>query len=228
VIFDLDDTLYDCFGQRVWAAHRHAAEATVQAGIPASAGEVFKLRMKAFRADPQLEHIDAEVCRHFGVDNPERMTGIAREAFFTLPVGKLRLFPGARQVLRWLKRRGVKIFVVSFGDPDIQRAKVASLGLDREKSIDHIFYADTGEAVTKEDAFRAILHRAETEPSRVLVVGDRPSSEIRAGKRLGTHTVRLRHGEFRALAARSPEEQADHEIKSINNVLRLPFSFGAA
>ncbi|MGH6630551.1 MAG: hypothetical protein ACREB3_12535, partial [Burkholderiales bacterium] len=26
-IFDLDDTLYDCFGQRVRRAHRHAAAA---------------------------------------------------------------------------------------------------------------------------------------------------------------------------------------------------------
>lgn len=227
MIFDLDDTLYDCFGQRVWAAHRHAAEATVQAGIPASAGEVFKLRMKAFETDPQLEHIDAEVCRHFGVDNPVRMTSIAREAFFTLPVGKLRLFPGTRRVLHWLKRRGVKVFLVSFGDPAIQRAKVASLGLDREKSIDHIFYADTGEAVTKEDAFRVILRRAERDPARVLVVGDRPSSEIRAGKRLGAHTVRLRHGEFSALEPRGPEERADHEIRDINDVLRLPFRFAA-
>jgi FMN phosphatase YigB (HAD superfamily) len=226
VVFDLDDTLYDCFGQRVRAAHRHAAQAMVQAGIPATTGQVFKMRMKAFETDPRLEYIDVEVCRYFGVPDPERLAHIARGAFFTLPVGKLKLFAGTLKVLRSLKRRGVRIFVVSFGEPETQRAKVASLGLDREKSIDHIFYADTDEAVTKEDAFRTILGDVEPDPTRVLVVGDRPSSEIRAGKRLGTHTVRLRHGEFRGLEPRGPEEQADHEIKDIKEVLGLPFRFG--
>jgi len=32
-------------------------------------------------------------------------------------------------------------------------------------------------------------------PEEILVVGDRPAREIRAGRELGMHTVRLRHGE---------------------------------
>ena len=230
VIFDLDDTLYDCFGQRVQAAHLHAAVALAAAGLPASAEEIFRVRMQAFGEDPQLTHIDERVCQHFGVPLAERdkLVRAARHAFFTLPVDKLTLFPGTLPVLSALKERGVRIFVVSFGDPDTQRAKVAALGLDREPSIDRVFYADTAHLVTKEAIFRSILRNAEGDASRVLVVGDRASSEIKAGKALGMHTVRLHGGEFARLKAQGPEEQADFEISKIEAVLKLPFEFGRA
>jgi FMN phosphatase YigB (HAD superfamily) len=228
VIFDLDDTLYDCFGQRVRAAHMAAALAMASAGLPASARAIFRVRMRAYEDDPQLTHIDEAVAKHFGVPagQREKLVRAARLAFFTMPVGKLTLFPGTLTVLRGLKQRGVQIFVVSFGDPETQRAKVAALGLDREPSIDYVFYADTGNVVTKEAFFRSILRSAERDPRRVLVVGDRPSSEIRAGKALGMHTARLRGGEFARLKAQSPEEQADFEISKIDAVLKLPFRFG--
>ncbi len=228
VIFDLNDTLYDCFGQRVRAAHLRAAEAMASAGLPASAKKIFQVRMQAYEADPQLTHIDERVCERFGVPASERekLVRAARLAFFNLPVGKLTLFPGTLSVLRGLKQRGVRIFVVSFGDPETQRAKVTALGLDREPSIDHVFYADTGDVMTKEAFFRSILRNAERDPKRVLVVGDRPSSEIRAGKALGMHTARLRGGEFARLHPQGPEEQADFEISKIDAVLKLPFEFG--
>ena len=210
------------------AAHARAAEAMASSGLPASAQEILRERLRAFADDPQLTHIDEHVCEHFGVpkEQREKLIRVARHAFFTLPVGKLTLFPGTLPVLRALKQRGVKTFVVSFGDPDTQRAKVAALGLDREASVDHVFYADTGNLLTKEGFFRSILRNAERDPRRVLVVGDRPSSEIRAGKALGMHTVRLRGGEFSRLRAQGPEEQADFEISKIDEVLKLPFEFG--
>jgi len=228
VIFDLDDTLYDCYGQRVRAAHMDAARTMAAAGLPATAEEIFEIRMKAYEVDPQLTHIDGHVLDHFGVrvEAREKLVRASRHAFFTLPVDKLTLFPGTLAVLRGLKQRGVRIFVVSFGDPQIQHDKVAALGLDREPSVDRVFYADTAHLLTKEAIFGSILRLAEPDPRRVLVVGDRPSSEIRAGKSLGMHTARLRGGEFARLKAQGPDEQADFEISKIDAVLKLPFEFG--
>lgn len=227
-VFDLDDTLYDCYGQRVLAAHRHAAQAMVRAGLPGTVERVLRLRMDAFRRDPRLSRIDLEICRRFRVEHPEKIVLAARQAFFTLPVGKLTLFPGSLRVLRTLHRAGVRVFIVSFGDPFTQHAKVRSLGLDREPSVERIFYADTAHLVTKEGVFRSLLRRVEPDPKKVLVVGDRPSSEIRAGKLLGMHTVRLRHGEFVGLKPDGPAETADFTLRDIAGVLRLPFCFGRA
>jgi len=228
VIFDLDDTLYDCLGQRVRAAHLAAASAMADAGLRASAKAIFRVRMQAYKDNPQLTPIDERACEHFRVpaSERERLVRASRHAFFTLPVGKLTLFPGTRNVLRTLKERGVRVFVVSFGDPETQRAKVAALGLDREPSIDRVFYADMGNIMTKDAFFRSILRNVGRDPRRVLVVGDRPSSEIKAGKALGMHTVRLRGGEFARLKAQGPEEEADFEISKIDAVLKLSFEFG--
>jgi putative hydrolase of the HAD superfamily len=226
VILDLDDTLYDCLGQRVRVAHRHAAEAMVNAGLNAKAEAVYRVRMRAFRQDPMLRYIDSEVARYFGVENSEALSTVAREAYFNCPVGKLKLFPGSLPLLRFLARRGVRNFIVSFGEPKIQRAKVKSLGLEREASVEKIYYADRGNALTKEAAFRKIQKKTKLDPSQILVVGDRPMREIRAGRELGMHTVRLRHGEFKNQLPMGPEEKPDFVIKKISEVRRLPFIWG--
>jgi FMN phosphatase YigB (HAD superfamily) len=209
VIFDLDDTLYDCLVQRVRAAHRYAARAMVEAGLKANMEAVYRARMRAFRQDPMLRHIDAEVTRHFGAENPEAISLVAREAYFNCPVGKLTLFAASLPLLRFLAKRGVRNFIVSFGEPKIQRAKVKALGLDREPSVEKIFYADRGNVLTKEAAFRKIQKKTGLAPREILVVGDRPAREIRAGRELGMHTVRVRHGEFKSQQPLGPEEKPD-------------------
>jgi FMN phosphatase YigB (HAD superfamily) len=226
VIFDLDDTLYDCLGQRVRVTHRYAAQAMVEAGLKADAEEVYRARMRAFRTDPMLRYIDAEVTRHFGAENPEEISRIAREAYFNCPVGKLMLFPGSLPLLRFLAKRGVRNFIVSFGEPRIQHAKVKSLGLDREPSVEKIYFADRNNVLTKEAAFRKIQKRTKLMSSEILIVGDRPAREIRAGKELGMHTVRLRHGEFKAQRPIGPEEEPDYVIGKISEVRKLPFMWG--
>ena len=102
VIFDLDDTLYDCFGQRVKPAHRHAAGAMVKAGLKATVDAVYRARMKAFHDDPMLRHIDAVVTACYGGGDPVTISEAARDAYFNCPVGKLTLFSGTMPLLRFL------------------------------------------------------------------------------------------------------------------------------
>jgi FMN phosphatase YigB (HAD superfamily) len=228
VIFDLDDTLYDCLGQRVRVAHRYAATATVKAGLNAPMEDVYRVRMRAFRQDPMLRYIDSEVARHFNVNDPEALSTVAREAYFNCPVDKLTLFPGSLPLLRYLAKHGVRNFIVSFGEPKIQQAKVKSLGLDREPSVEKIYYADRGNVLTKEEAFRQIKKKTKLDSGQILIVGDRPMREIRAGKALGMQTVRLRHGEFKNQQPIGPEEEPDFAIKKIADVRKLPFIWGSA
>jgi hypothetical protein len=51
-------------------------------------------------------------------------------------------------------------------------------------------------------------------------------SEIRAGKSLGMHTVRLKRGEFAAQEPAGPEEQPDFVVRGISEVRGLPYEFG--
>ncbi len=226
VIFDLDDTLYDCFGQRVRVAHRHAAQAMVEAGLKAGVEAVYRARMRAFRHDPMLRHIDAEVCRRFAASDPEAVSHAAREAYFHCPVGKLTVFSGTLPLLRHLHRHGVRSFVVSFGEPKIQHAKIEALGLKNHPWIERILYADRDKLLTKEAAFRQIQHELGLPAEQMLVVGDRAMSEIRAGNELGMHTVRIRRGEFAAQEPQAPEEEPDYVVNNISEVRRLAFVWG--
>ena len=70
------------------------------------------------------------------------------------------------------------------------------------------------------------IKRTRLAPSEVLIVGDRPAREIRAGKELGMHTVRLRHGEFKSQVPTGPEEEPDYVIGNISQVSKLPFAWG--
>jgi len=226
VIFDLDDTLYDNFRQRVRVAHRSAAKAMVEAGLKASVEAVYRARLRAFRDDPMLRHIDAEVCRCFAADDPVRISHAAREAYFHCPVGKLTLFSGTIPLLDHLDRHGVRSFVVSFGEPRIQRAKIKSLGLEGHPLISSILYADRDKQLTKEAAFRQIQRGLGLPADEILVVGDRPMSEIRAGNELGMHTVRIHRGEFAVQEPQGPDEEPDYVVKSISEIRRLAYVWG--
>jgi FMN phosphatase YigB (HAD superfamily) len=226
VIFDLDDTLYDCFTQRVRVTHRHAARAMVEAGLKATVEAVYRARMRAFRDDPMLRHIDAAVCRLFAAADPEAVSHAAREAYFNCPVGKLKLFPGTLPLLRHLHRHGVRSYVVSFGEPGIQRAKIRALGLENNPLVERVLYADRDKLLTKEAAFRQIQHELGLPAEQVLIVGDRPMSEIRAGNELGMHTVRIQRGEFVAQEPQSKDEEPDYVVEDIGKVKGLPFQWG--
>jgi FMN phosphatase YigB (HAD superfamily) len=228
VIFDLDDTLYDCLGQRVKVAHRHAADAMVKAGLKGEVEAVYRARLRAFRKDPMLRYIDPEVTRRFGAEDPDAVMAAARDAYFHCPVGKLTLFRGSLPALRWLAAQGVRNFIVSFGEPKIQHQKVKALGLDREHSVTDIFYADRSNLLTKEAAFRKIQREMKLQPAEILVVGDRPAREIRAGKELGMHTVRVHRGEFKSQMPGGPEEEPDFVVEDISELRNLPFRWGPA
>jgi FMN phosphatase YigB (HAD superfamily) len=229
-LFDLDDTLYDCLHQRVEMSHRHAAEAAhelmVAAGLHTSVDAILAVRMRAFRQNPQLKHIDATVAREFGIAEAETISRAARQAYFSSPVGKLTLFPGALPVLRTLKGRGVRNFVVSYGELATQRAKVAALQLEKEESVEAIYYADRQKKLTKQAIFERVRDDLKVPARNFIVVGDRPSGEILAGNCLGMNTVRVRGGEFAIEEATSPEEEADFEIHHLEELLTLPFRWG--
>jgi FMN phosphatase YigB (HAD superfamily) len=137
----------------------------------------------------------------------------------------LTLFRGALPLLHYLKKNGVRIFITTFGDVETQHAKVAALGLDRDPAIEKIYYADRAKRVTKESAFRQIQRETGISADQILVVGDRPMSEIRAAKALGMHTVRIRRGEFASQNPVGEAERADREIDQLSQVKRLPFKF---
>lgn len=234
VVFDLDDTLYDCYRQRVLAAHRYACRRMLAASLRRAAGpslflaRLLRLRLQLFRAERNLMTLDQRLCFRLGLKGREaaRLGRIGRRAYFSYPVRRLHLFPETRPTLRRLHRRGVRVYVLTAGLLRIQRAKVRVLGLDRLPYIRGIFFTGLLRGRGKTKHLRRVLRR-EPNPRRILVVGDRPDSEIRAARALGMWTVRRRGGEFADYEPRHRSERPHFTIRRLAQIFRLGFTFRA-
>ncbi|MCI0402786.1 MAG: HAD family hydrolase [Acidobacteria bacterium] len=234
VVFDLDDTLYDCYRQRVMAAHRYACRKLLAAGLAGLAGRrltlagLMRLRLKLFHQERFLNTLDTRLCAALGLRGrtARRLAKIGRDAYFSYPVRNLRLFPDTLPTLRHLHRRGVRIHIVTAGYLHIQRAKTRILGLDRSPYVEKIFYTGLTRGRGKKGKLRRVL-RHERNPRRVLVVGDRPDSEIRVARELGMWAVRRLGGEFARFNSRARRERPHFTIRHPRQLFRLPFEFGA-
>lgn len=216
VLFDLDDTLFDCNSQLVLPAHREAVAAMIRAGLPGRKEELLQRRLHLFAHHPR-EDVDRLLAASFGLETPE-VVDAGRRAFYVREVGPLQPTPGVPEILRGLQDR-YRLFLVTAGDPGTQEQKVRRLGL--EKEFEEVVYVNTFQGETKEGAFRNLLQRHRLDGADCIAVGDRVDGEIRAGLALGMRTIRLRQGEYAHLEPCGPEETPDHTLDSIRGLPAL-------
>jgi len=210
VVFDLDDTLFDCATQCVAPAHREAAKAMVEAGAAATADEVLEARLALSGIE---RDVDDAVAASFRSVSPVRVAEAGRRAFYDRDPGPIVPFAFARDVLARVRAR-CKTVLLSTGHPPTQQKKIAALGLADQ--FDEILLDDVfgrrGKGA-KEEVLREWVARSGLAPAQVLVVGDRPDAEVAAALRLGMHALRVRGGEFAAYptpdgAAEAPDVRA--------------------
>lgn len=227
VVFDLDDTLYDCYRQRVLPAHRRACRALRAAGLDIPVRTLLRERLKLVQQERDPETLDRRLCARFGItgSRARRLSRIGRDAYFSLPVGRLQLFPAALDTLRRLHRLGVRLFILTAGNLRTQRAKVRALGLHRLPYLQAIFYTGLLRGRGKHKFLRGVL-RYEPNLRRILVVGDRPDSEIRVARQLGMWTVRRLGGEFARHLDTPPHQRAHFTIRRLPEIFRLGLRFG--
>lgn len=95
------------------------------------------------------------------------------------------LRPHALAVLRWLRRRGVRLALVSNGIARVQRARLARIA----RHFDAILISEEiGIAKPDRRFFDLAVERLALPRERVLCVGDSPSSDIRGGCSAGLAT----------------------------------------
>ncbi|HVT78605.1 MAG TPA: HAD family hydrolase [Acidimicrobiales bacterium] len=192
IVFDLDDTLYD---QQHWlaGAWRAVARAAAQQGLPEDSVHAALVAVAAEGSDRgriierALETIKAEA-----VDIP-----VLVDAFRT-HTGVVSPFAGVRAGLAELRHR-LPIGLVSDGDPAIQRAKLAALGLD--DAFDAVVWSDElgGRAFRKPHSapFARVLELLGAAGAATVFVGDRPDKDGLGAARAGMRYLRVLTGEYR-------------------------------
>ncbi len=187
IIFDLDDTLYDCSGTLVLKNKKIAAK-IISKAIKCSEAEALKLQLELEgRLGPKAD-IASEIADLYNL--PEDFCKEITNSVNTLDVEDAVLFPDTMDSINELRKIGYKLFLVTFGKREIQEKKINILGL--ESTFDEIIITENPQG--KENCFKEILAKNSLVPEQVLCVGDKIKDEIEVGKRLGMSTALMKHG----------------------------------
>jgi len=220
VVFDLDDTLYDCTGTLLEASRRRAAKVLVESGLPLSGDQALDLQREL--AEQQGPHflVFDEIARRYGLD--DEVIEKAYRAYNSDAVGDIELFPDVVPTLEFLRAHGVLCFLLTSGIHKRQSAKIRKLGL--EQAFDETAIIDVDRGGLMSESLRYLLDKHRLRPDEALVVGDRPQEEIRVGNDLGATTAQVLHGRFSAFEPRDNRERAEYRIAGvfqIPTILRL-------
>jgi len=217
LIFDLDDTLYDCTGLLLEAARLRAAKALVEAGMPCTPGEAYRKQLELeSRLGPRgrLFELIAETY-NLGPQAVRR----ALDAYNSDEVDDIEPFPETIPTLQALRARHIRLFLVTDGVHSRQQVKIRILGL--EPYFDEIIINDSERGSLLEECYEHLLRKHGLQPDEVLLVGDRIHVEIKAANTLGIITCRLLHGRYSAL---QPHHRRTPRIVVIGGGTGLPMA----
>ncbi|MBN1941625.1 MAG: uridine diphosphate-N-acetylglucosamine-binding protein YvcK [Candidatus Diapherotrites archaeon] len=218
IIFDLDDTLFDCTGQLVETARMRAAE-SMSKHIPATSDDLYKKIIDIEREYGPKTQVFDKVCDAFKPDNRQECIRDALHAYNADEVEEISLFPEAVPLFRKIKKTKIKLVLVSSGIYSRQMRKVQLLGLD--KWMDLILIHDIEKDVSKEILFEQVLKQFDLKPDEVVAIGDRVHNEIRFGNKLGMTTIQIMHGRYQKNAPKHMMEEPDFKINKLSEIPKL-------
>lgn len=191
VTFDLDDTLYaqSDYLAKAWDA---VARAGASLGLDP---EMLRLALEKVAAGGSDRGgiIDGALSL---VDGPREAAPTLVDAFRSFRPARLDPYPGVARALARLRRR-VPIACITDGDPAIQRAKLAALGLDR--AFDAVVLSDERGRQRRKPhpaPFLTALRALGAQPSVAVHVGDRPEKDVTGAVLAGMRAIRVSTGEY--------------------------------
>jgi HAD superfamily hydrolase (TIGR01509 family) len=118
-------------------------------------------------------------------------------AFTGFRPARLTCYPGAREALAELATR-LPVACLTDGAPDIQRAKLAALGLDNLFRF-VVITDELGGRPARKPHPAGLTRAAEllgVAPAALIVIGDRPTKDVAVAAACGARAIRVRQGEY--------------------------------
>jgi putative hydrolase of the HAD superfamily len=191
----LDDTLIDFVGFKKKAVFA-AACAMVSAGLKADPKKLVE-GMLEFYYSYGIESDDAFTRfleKEYGRAEP-RFVAAGVTAYLKEKYAYLKPFPRVVETLRKLKKKGLKLGVVSDGVRLKAWMRLNAAGLD--KYFDTVVtFDDTGKKKPAKEPFLKACKELNVKPEECLMVGDWIERDIEGAKALGMKTCLTKHGHF--------------------------------
>ena len=191
VLFDLDDTLYV---QQTWLAGAWAAVAGAAGAFGVDASDLGAALVEIAAEGSDRGRIIDRALERVGAVGVPVLPLV--QAFRSHAPEYLAAYPGVPAALAHL-RAHCPIGLVTDGDPGIQRAKLAALGLS--DAFDVVVVSDElGRQYRKPHPapFRAALSALGVAPHEALFVGDRPDKDVAGAAAAGMRCIRVLTGEY--------------------------------
>ena len=209
IAFDLDDTLLDTTGLLVPMASQKACEAMLDAGLRCTMQDCLQMRQE-LAADLSHTEIFTQIVNRYGTNQKGKAIHDALEKFYNPTVPEsLPLLPDALENLEKLVSE-YKLFLVTMGSYESQVRKIKALKIEQYFSKIYVLNGFIGER--KESAFLDILRNQKHLPHELLSFGNRLSSEIREGKKVGADTCYFAFGEHLGEKKIYPEDHPDFTV----------------
>ena len=215
VIFDLDNTLIDFMKMKKLSCDA-AISAMIDAGLNAdkekAMQELFKLYDKYGLEEKRIfQRFLKKLTKK--VDYEILASGIV--AYRKVRTGYLEPYPHVNSILFELKKRGVKLAIVS--DAPRLKAWIRLVSM----RINHLFdvvvvFEDTKKLKPSIEPFNVAFKKLKVKPHECLMVGDRPERDIKGAKQLGMMTCFAKYGNPNAKSS-----EADYEINDIKELLEI-------
>jgi uncharacterized cofD-like protein len=211
VLFDLDDTLFDCTGMLVEAARRRAARSLADAGLPCSEEEAYQLQADLQKVYGPRCNVFERIAERYNLD--ESVVDKALEAYNSDEVEGIEPFDDVIPTLVHLRKEGYKLALVTTGVHRRQERKIDLLRL--RPYFDQIEINDSERGLITHLCFQHVIEELGIRGDQAVIVGDRIYSELRIGKSFGMTSVQMLHGRFQDLIPQTDEERPDFRISRI-------------
>ena len=215
VIFDLDNTLVDFVEAKI-----KACEAVVERLGCGDANELLHYFLRWKHGFESHENI-SDYLKDKGIYSEELYRECC-EIYDRVKLENITLYPGIKEVLSSLKRRGIKLAVVTDAENGHAISRLKKVGL--QEYFDVIVSADmTGKRKPEPDSLLLALKKLGVKAEEAAIVGDSLRRDVEAGKRLGMLTVYAAYGDRNFFESREGKEKANFVAKTPEDILEILF-----
>jgi putative hydrolase of the HAD superfamily len=210
-VVDMDETLYD-ERQFVYGGFR-AVAAYLARRLRADQTSIYRSMVRHLRRCGRERALD-EALKRLGAYSKRNVRACL--AVYRSHEPDLALYPDARRFFR--RYRNWPVYVVTDGNPRVQRRKARALGLERlaRKVMVACAYG-RNRAKPSPYVFRLIGRLEKVDPPEIVHIGDDPHKDFLNLKPLGFQTVRMLRGRFKDVRL-DRRHEAGHSVRSLDEL----------